>query len=286
MATADDTTTTLGQSHVWDREALGDLYLREVDRWDGTGRRFGEAMLETVGLRPGERVLDVGCGHGTTTFEAARLVAPGGVAVGNDISAPLLDLARSRAAAAGIGNVEFVEGDAQLHPFEQETFDVIISRFGTMFFTDPEAAFANLGRAVRPGGRMAFVAWQDPLKAEWIAVAVRAVAPHVGFPDLGAPGAPGPFAFADGDRLRRIVEAGGFTDVTLELVTKPMLMGKDVADVVGFITDLDQTKALFAGKPEDKVAAAIADLRQGIAPYAGPEGVVMDGTAWLVSARH
>jgi SAM-dependent methyltransferase len=185
-----------------------------------------------------------------------------------------------------LDGVDFIEADAQVHPFAPEAFDAVISRFGTMFFDDPVAAFANLRRALRPGGRLAVVAWQGPFESEWTAVAVKVAIAHFGHPpDLGAPGGPGPFAFADGDRFRNVVTEGGFRDVTLAAITRPMLMGSDVEDVVGMVAATPQSKGLFAGQPEAKVEAAIAGLREGFAPYARPEGVVMNGTAWLLIAR-
>jgi SAM-dependent methyltransferase len=155
-----------------------------------------------------------------------------------------------------------------------------------MFFEDPEAAFANLARALRPGGRLVFVCWQDPLKSEWIAVAFRTVVAQLGrAPDLGPAGAPGPFAFADGDRLTRLIKAGGFRDMALEATTRPQLIGRDVDEAAGFVMSMPQSQQLFAGAPEEAVAAAVAALRAAYTPYAGPHGVVMDGTAWLVSAH-
>jgi SAM-dependent methyltransferase len=269
-----------------DLEEAGEFWVREAARWDGTSGRFGDAMLEAANLEPGQRVLDVGCGAGSTTVEAGRRVAPGGAAVGVDISGPALALARERAAAAGLDNVDFIEADAQVHPFEPGAFDAVVSRFGTMFFGDPVAAFANLRRALRRGGRLAVVAWQGPFESEWTAVAVKVAIAHFGRPpDLGAPGGPGPFAFADGDRFRSVVTEGGFRDVTLEAITRPMLMGSDVEDVVGMVAATPQSKGLFAGQPEAKVEAAIAGLRDAFASYAHPEGVVMKGTAWLLTAR-
>jgi len=123
---------------------LEEFWVREADRWDGTSGRFGDAMLEAADLEAGQRVLDVGCGAGSTTVEAARRVAPNGAALGVDISGPALALARERAAAAGLEAVDFIEADAQGHSFEPGAFDAVISRFGTMFFGDPVAAFANL----------------------------------------------------------------------------------------------------------------------------------------------
>jgi SAM-dependent methyltransferase len=273
------------QTHL-DLEEAKEFWVREAHRWDGTSGRFGEAMLQAADLGPGQRALDVGCGAGSTTVEAARLVAPGGAALGVDISGPALALARERATAAGLDNVEFVEDDAQAHPFESGAFDVVISRFGTMFFHDPVAAFANLRRALRQGGRLALVAWQGPFESEWTTVAVEVALAHFGRPpDLGTPGGPGPFAFADGERFRSVVTDGGFRDVTLQSITRPMLMGTDVEDVVAMVAATPQSKGLFADQPKAKVEQAIAGLRVAFAPYARPEGVVMNGSAWLLTAR-
>ena len=285
MAQPHGATTSTQEEDAPSLEGMEELYVREADRLEAINGPFGEVMLEAVGLQPGQRVLDIGCGQGTTTREAAQAVAPEGAAVGVDISAALVAFARQRTAAVGVGNVEFVHADAQTHPFQEQGFDAVISRFGTMFFQDPEAAFANLGRALRPGGRLAIVCPHDPSKTEWVAVAFAAAAPHVGIPDLGPPGAPGPFAFADGDRLRRVLQVGGFRDVTLQAVTRPVRMGDDAEDVSGFITSLPEAKQLFAGKPRDKVAAATNSLRKGLEPYASATGVVMNETAWLATAH-
>ena len=269
-----------------DLEQAQEFWVREANRWDGTSGRFGDAMLEAAELEPGQRVLDVGCGAGSTTIEAARRVAHTGYAVGIDNSGPALELARVRADASGLDGVGFIEADAQVHPFEPEATDAVISRFGTMFFDDPVAAFANLRHALRRGGRLAIVAWQGPFESEWTTVAVNVAIAHFGRPpDLGAPGGPGPYAFADGDRFTSVVTAGGFRDVTLDAIARPMLMGSDVEDVVGMVAATPQSKGLFAGQPKAKVEAALAALRDAFALYARPEGVVMNGTAWLLTAR-
>jgi SAM-dependent methyltransferase len=261
-------------------------YQQHVDRFEAMAAPFGQAMLDAARLQPGDRVLDVGCGHAITTIEAAERVAPTGRVVGVDISAAMLRPARQRVAAAGLNNIELLEADAQGHAFGAGSFDAVISRLGMMFFENPEAAFANLARALRPGGRLLFVSWQDPLKSEWIAVALAAAIPLLGrAPDLGTPGTAGPWAFADGDRLTRLITAGGFHDVRLETVTRPQRVGDDVDDAVGFVLSLPESQQLFAGAPEDTVAAAVAAVRAAFAPYAGPEGVVLDATAWLVSAH-
>jgi SAM-dependent methyltransferase len=242
-------------------------------------------MLEAAELGTGESVLDVGCGAGSTTVDAARLVRPG-VAVGIDTSGPALALARRRAADAECENVEFIEADAQMHSFEPGRFDALISRFGTMFFGDATEAFANLRRGLRPNGRLAIVAWQGPFESEWTTVAVNVAISVFGRPpDLGAPGGPGPFAFADGDRFRRVVESAGFHGLELESLTRPMVMGSDVEDVVGMVASTPQGKGLFAGQPEESIKAALEGLRAGFTPFNGPDGVVMNGRAWLLTAR-
>jgi SAM-dependent methyltransferase len=255
-------------------------YIREAEIIEAINGPFGEVMLDAVGLKSGEAVLDVGCGIGTTTLEAGRRVAPTS-AMGVDVDASLLHVAREQAEIGKVHNVRFVEADAQVYPFETASFDAVISRFGTMFFDDPEAAFANLGRAVRVGGRLAIVC---PIRSEWVEVAMAAAAPNVGLPDLGSPGGPGPFAFADGSRLKRVIRAGGFHEVILEEITKRVRIGDDVEDGADFVVSLPEAQLLFEGKPDEKVAAAVRALREGLAPFSSPGGLVVSESAWLATA--
>lgn len=247
---------------------------------------FGLAMLDAARLRPGERVLDVGCGHGTSTTEAAQRVAPTGRVVGVDISAAMLKPARQHLAAAGPDNVELLLADAQVHAFDPRSFDAVISRFGAMFFEDPRAAFANLARVLRPDGRLVFVCWRDPAASEWVSVAFGAASTVLGrAPSLGPPGAPGPFAFADGDRLAELLTHAGFRAVTLDTLTRAVRIGDDPADATGFVMSLPQSQELFASASQDVTEAVTAALRAAFAPYHDANGVVVKGSAWLVSAR-
>lgn len=261
-------------------------WVSEAERYDTMAFAFGEVMLDAADLKPGERVLDVGCGNGATTIEAARRVRPSGVAVGVDLSAPMLALARQRAAATGTNEAEFIQADAQNHAFRADEFDVALSRFGVMFFDDPEAAFANLGRSLRPSGRFVFVAWQGLDRSEWILVPGAAAAPHVGMPEGIAPDAPGPFALADPARVRRILGAAGFAEVAVDEVVRPMRIGDDVDDAMSFIQSIPVVHELLASASPDKRSAAVDAAREALRPYAGPRGVVMNNNAaWLVIAR-
>lgn len=275
--------TNREQREYWTGEGA-EYWRQRGDWWNEMFAPFGRTMLDAADLRPGNRVLDVGCGFGATTIEAAERVAPDGAAVGVDISPQLLEVARTR--AAGAANIDWLEADAQVHPFEAGSYDVVISRFAAMLFDDPPTAFANLHRALRPGGRLAFVCWQHPMNVEWIAVSIAAAVAIVGQPpDLGDPGAPGPFAFADGDRARELVAAGGFSDVAVEPVTRPTRLGADLAEAADAVLRLQETQEMLEGTPEGTQQKANAALQEAFAPYAGPAGVVLDASAWLVTAH-
>jgi SAM-dependent methyltransferase len=264
----------------------GPHYVAEADRYDALLAGFSDALLDAADLRPGERVLDIGCGNGATTIEAARRVRPGGTALGVDLSPPMLELAGKRAEAAGADNVEFRRADAQVHFFDEGGFDALISRNGLMFFDDPNAAFANLARALHPGARVVFIAPQGPNHSEWIMAAGAAAAPYLGAPQGLAPNTPGPYGLADPDRTRDILARAGFTDITVEELTRPMRIGDDVEDALDFIRSLPRVAELFAAAPSDKQTAATSAVREALAPYAGPDGVVThDNGEWLVAAR-
>lgn len=271
------------QRSNWTDDAVEE-WLQHGDRIEAMARPFGRAMLDAAGLRPGEWVLDVGCGAGRTTVDAARQVAPTGLAIGADISGQMLIRARQHTACSGMSNVDFIEADVQSHDFGSATFDAVISRFGVTFFDDSEAAFANLARCLRVGGRLAVVVSQSPMRSELIALAVTAVAPYAGVPDLGALGAPGQFAFADGDGLVALLRDVGFRAVRCESVVRPVRVGTDVDDIVTYLEARPETRALLADHGRDTTESAFAAVRTALRPYAGPAGVVVDDSAWLVTA--
>jgi SAM-dependent methyltransferase len=265
----------------WNGRPSG-VWVSEAQRLDTMLAPFGRQLLAAAQLQSGEHVLDVGRGTGAVSLDAARLVGTNGHVTGLDLSAPMLALARRRAEDQRI-DVDFVEGDAQTTAFDQP-FDVIVSRFGVMFFDNPDAAFANLARAVRPGGRFSFVCWQELFANEWIAVPASAMVAHVGLPELPEPGAPGPFSLADPVRTRSILEAAGWSDVTLDEHKDPTCMGSDPDDVVGFMLSDEMGRRLIEGKDPKAVKAATQATVEALRPFVTSEGVVLGSAYWLVTA--
>ena len=198
-----------------------------------------------LSARPGEHVLDVGCGSGALALAIGPLVAPDGSVLGLDISRPMLANATIRARAAGLDNVSFERGDAQIHGLPEAGFDAIVSRFGVMFFDDPNAAFANLARSLRPDGRLVFACWQDLVANEWLMVPASAALTYVPMPDLGEPGGPGPFSLAEPERIRSLLGGVGLTDVSVDDFRYPMLMGTTVDDTVTFMQSTDMATTLL-----------------------------------------
>ena len=270
----------------WDG-AGGEHWVAEQVRYDEINAAFGTRLVAVLAPQPGERVLDVGCGNGALSLAIAPLVAPTGLVLGLDISGPMLDVAAQRAHVAQVSNAIFERGDAQTYQPEDGSFDALVSRFGVMFFDDPDAAFANLARSLRRGGRTVFTCWQNVLANEWLMVPVGAALAHVPLPELGEPGQPGPFSLAEPDRVHSILEGAGFVDVSVEDLRCPMRMGSTVEDTVSFMQRTDMAEALMADVSDEAAAAAWEAVRDALEPYAGPNGVVLQGAAWLVTAtRH
>jgi len=249
-------------------------------------RPLGRLAMDRAALRPGECVLDVGCGCGDTTIELARRVAPDGIATGVDISAPMLERARATAEAQRVP-ARFELADAQTHAFAPASADVVFSRFGIMFFADPPAAFANLRRALTPKGRLAFVCWQALPDNAWMAVPMLAALQHLQPPPMPGPEAPGPFSFADPARVRRILAGAGFKSVQLEDVRETLTVGGGAgpADTAEFMLQMGPAAAALreANDPDLKSRVAAA-IREAIAPYATSQGVRMSSASWIVTA--
>ena len=259
----------------------GAHWTRHADHFDRALAAFQEPLLHAAGIAAGDRVLDIGCGTGRTTRDAARLAAPGAV-LGVDLSTPMLALARERAAAEGLDNVRFEQGDVQVHRFQRAGFDCALSRLGAMFFADPVAAFANVAAALRPGGRLALLTWQPLPGNEWFREVGAAFATGREMP-RPAPDAPGPFALSDPERVRSILTRAGFSDVTLDGVDGTMCVGDGVDDAYDFVLGLGVRS--LDEVDEATRARALEALRSTLAAHLGPGGVVYGASAWIVRAR-
>jgi SAM-dependent methyltransferase len=246
--------------------------------YDAELRRHNEVLRRAWRVQPGERVLDIGCGSGQTTCEVAR-IARVGSALGVDISASAIERARELARAQGVRNVTFERADAQVCRFPQERFDLAISRFGTMFFDDPVAAFANVGRALRPAGRLVMMIWQARERNEW-QVAIRQ--------SLAGPGGsagPDPFSLADPPAVTGILEAAGFADVTFTDVHEPVYYGPDVAAALDWVRGFACTSDMLSRLDPAAAARALGRLRETLTAHMSGDGVWFGSRAWTVTAR-
>ncbi|WP_055585355.1 class I SAM-dependent methyltransferase [Peterkaempfera griseoplana] len=268
------------QDQAWNGDE-GRHWADHHERWNAVNGEFNEPLLRAAAIASGDHVLDIGCGAGQTTRLAARHAGEGQV-VGLDLSQAELDRARELAAAEQLANVRFVRGDAQVHPLPSGVFDAAISRFGIMFFADPVAAFANVGRSLRPGGRVALLCKADPRRCEWVRV-FDVLRPFCPVPDFTI-GEPGMFSLADPVTIRRVFGDAGFEQVETTLVEAPMTFGRDADDAAGFL--LGSGPVRFVMEQADPAAAErVRDaLSEALRPYEQPDGVRLNGAAWLITA--
>ncbi|MEZ5946573.1 MAG: class I SAM-dependent methyltransferase [Hyphomonas sp.] len=271
------------QIDYWNGPA-GQRWVDQSNRLDAMLAPFADAVIARAALQPGEAVIDVGCGAGALTLLAAKAVGEGRGALGVDVSEPLVSLARRRAAEAGLP-ARFDLADASEFDTADKA-DIMVSRFGVMFFADPGEAFANIRRAVRPGGRLTFVCWQGLDKNDWALKPLLAGLPFLKEPPPQPdPSAPGPFAFHDRDRVARFLGEAGWSDVTLDSIeTELILPGEDIAANAGFMMQLGPLSRLMAaqGIAPAPVEAALADLMRANERADGT--VAMRAACWLVSA--
>jgi SAM-dependent methyltransferase len=258
----------------------GTYWAEHAEQFDRAVAGHDRPFQEAAAIESTDRVLDVGCGNGQNTRDAAR-AASAGSALGVDLSAPMLDHARRTAEAAeGLANVSFLQADAQVHPFEPASFDVAICRTSAMFFADHVAAFANIGRALRPGGRLSLLTWQSLEGNEWleqIATALAAGRP----PRIPPPGA-GPFALSDPERIRDLLGAAGFVDVAVVGNNASMWYGADATDAYEFIIGL--MGWMLEGLEDDGRRAALDALREVTAAHQTADGVTFGSATWITTA--
>lgn len=271
----------------------------QVQRWNGEGgqrwilyrerhqashQRLLPRLFAGAAISPGDSVLDVGCGCGETTIAAAK-AAPGGSAFGLDLSALMLEVARRLAEEAGVANAGFEQGDAQVYPLRRGFYDVVISKFGVMFFDDPHAAFANIAASVRPGGRLAFLCWQDDEHNEMFGIPLNA---FLACARPQGPAGDGPLfeLFEDPRRVTELLTGAGWEDVRTEAVNEPAWMGTDVAEVMSYMRGMRMVRDLSAELADDALTErALAAMAEQYAARQRPDGVWIRAGAWLVTAR-
>jgi SAM-dependent methyltransferase len=267
------------QLRAWDGDE-GAYWAEHAEYFDRSVAAYHERLLATANITSSDRVLDIGCGTGQTTRDAARAAAKGS-AVGADLSTRMLDHARHRAEEEGVTNASFEQVDAQVHPFPSESFDLAISRTGAMFFGDLTAAFTNIAHALVPGGRLVLITWQPLPANEWIREISGALAAGRDLP-APPPDASGPFSLSDPDRVRSILTAAGFTGVEMEGTTAGMWFGTDTDDAHRFVLGL--MGWMLDGLDDTGRARAVDDLRATMAAHETSDGVVFGSAAWTIRA--
>jgi ubiquinone/menaquinone biosynthesis C-methylase UbiE len=246
---------------------------------------IADLIIERAKIRSGERVLDVGCGSGSTTFAFAKAVGASGHVMGIDISAPMLAVAREVTPPGS--PVEFALADATVYPFVPESFDLLASRFGVMFFADPALSFANLRKAMRRTGRLAFACWREARSNPFFMVPLQAVYQHVPkMPQVG-PEEPGPFAFASEERVKRILGAAGFSEVAMEPVDLALdvAIGGGLEAAVRSATEIGPAARALTDHPPETVAAATQAIREALRPLVKGQTVMLDAAIWIVTAK-
>lgn len=269
-----------GTPGVWD-DSRSHNWIILQDALERMLAPIGDAAIRALAPQEGESFLDVGCGCGRTSLALARAAGPDGSVTGADLSPSMLATGRAQATAERLGNVHFIEANAQTHDFGPARFDGLFSRFGVMFFDDSVAAFTNLAKTLKPGGRLAFACWRDRREVEWFEMPIRAAGRHIPAPDLPGEG-PGAFSLARPERIRSVLTAAGFSDIGIA----PLDMrtgGGDIDEVLSIL------KIGFVGEHirqfPDKADTAWEAVRRELAAYAAPDGVFIGTGTWTVTAR-
>lgn len=266
---------------------LGDKWLANIDAFEGMIAPIGEALIDAAAPRPGEAALDIGCGGGQTTMALARAVGPDGTATGLDISAPLTMTALGRAATARVKNISFIVGDAGKVKLQPHAYDLLFSRFGVMFFSDPVAAFAHLHPAMKPSGRVQFACWAPPKENEWVSVVVAALSKRLQLP-TPEPRAPGPFAFAEPDYVNSILTDAGYRNIEIDEWRGVQYLGgrgSTPASAANFALNALSVAKIAKAAPENIQTAVEQDLIEALSPLATPDGVAVKAFTWFVRAK-
>jgi ubiquinone/menaquinone biosynthesis C-methylase UbiE len=257
---------------------------QEIDR---VVTPFGAAALKAAAPQPGERVIDIGCGCGETAIEIARLVGPSGSVLGIDVSQPLLEVARSRGMSAAGSHLSFREGDASEAKLPSN-IDLLFSRFGVMFFSQPSSAFRHLRKSLRKGGRCVFVCWRAPRDNAWAMTPLSAARQALDItPPPSDPQAPGPFAFADDERLRTILSDSGFANIDLQRFDTAIFLGATPRSAAEGVVQIGPVSRLVREVGAEHLPIIVDAIERTLAPLAAPNGhVSLNGSTWIVAATN
>ena len=269
------------QAEDWNG-ASGREFIEQRERHEQMLGRLRARLLAAAQVQDGENILDIGCGCGDTTIPAARATRSGH-ALGVDFSRIQVAEARRLAAAAGVANARFEVADAQVHPFGAGAFDLMLSSLGVMFFDDPAAAFANLRKALRPGGRLAFLCWRTLEENPVFTTGFAQAAVVLGL--RGPPGLSAAFSLADTGRAGALLSGAGFGGIEFAKADEPMLIGRDVDDVLDYERASPTSTEILTGLSLEQAAELSRQVRDRLVAYVSPDGVTMPGAAWLVTAQ-
>ncbi len=262
---------------------VGEGWARTYEMRDRFHANLTRAVLEFASPRPGERVLDIGCGCGGTTLLLADRVAPQGLVTGVDISAPMLAVAERRAAEEHL-RARFIQADASVHDFVPESFDLAFSQFGVMFFANPAAAFANIRRALKRQGRLVFICWRGPSENPWSGVPEETAKPFLPPAKPAAPDAPGRYSFADPERVRGILTEAKFRNVEMRKFDASVDLGRSAEQAALDSIEAGPLARTLLGADEETRAKVRAAMEKRLAKELGPEGIFLMAACWLVRA--
>ena len=267
--------------------ALGQRWVAMQREIDGIVVPFGDAALKAAAPQPGERVIDIGCGCGDTSIEIARIVGEAGAVVGIDVSQPMLEVARSRGALANCAHLAFRDGDASEAGLPANT-DLLFSRFGVMFFSQPSQAFSHLRKSLRTGGRCVFVCWRAPRDNAWAMTPLSAARTAMGVtPTPADPDAPGPFAFADEERLRTILSGAGFGDIDVQRFDSAIILGATPRSAAEGAVQIGPVSRFVREVGVEYLPIILDAVERTLVPLAAPDGhVSLNGSTWIVSATN
>ncbi|MGQ0742014.1 MAG: class I SAM-dependent methyltransferase [Alphaproteobacteria bacterium] len=271
------------QLEYWNGPA-GERWGSQQEKIDENLKDITDALFRFAALKEGERVLDLGCGCGTTSFLAEKIVGEKGRVIGIDISNPMLEIARARARNLG-SHVTFIEADAAVHQFGAFRFDVVLSRFGAMFFEDPVMGFTNVRRALGEGGRLVFVCWRDIKENDWANVPYQAALPLLPPQEPADPCAPGPFAFADAGRTKTILSRSGYKDVHIEKLDAKMYLGSTVEAAAEEAMNIGPLARAARELPEETQRKIRAVVEKVYRPFESKDGIAPPAACWLVRAN-